>query len=83
MGRKHMDCVHNKRLNCEVCGKLESNKRELNRHYCTNHPLYAVEHNIPIEEAQCPLCDRLFRRRDQMLRHYRSCLAAATMDNSI
>lgn len=54
---------------CLICQKGHQWRRELNRHYRTNHPGEADKMGISMARPVCRYCGKDFARRDHLTRH--------------
>jgi hypothetical protein len=54
---------------CLICQKGHQWRRELNRHYRTNHPVEAEKMGISMARPVCRYCGKDFARRDHLKRH--------------
>ncbi|KAH8760949.1 hypothetical protein F5882DRAFT_523089 [Hyaloscypha sp. PMI_1271] len=62
---------HTKPLSCEICHERKAQRKDLDRHYRTEHPSYAQSHNIPEISKKCEDCG-LKARSDNLKRHQRN-----------
>ncbi|KAK3997839.1 hypothetical protein QBC44DRAFT_46142 [Cladorrhinum sp. PSN332] len=73
--RKHQN-NHTRPRACDICPESDDPRRpsrfaerkDLHRHYWTNHPDYARGNNIPNDRMECPFCTYK-SRSDNVLRH--------------
>ncbi|CVK97054.1 uncharacterized protein FMAN_11289 [Fusarium mangiferae] len=54
---------------CHICGKGHQWRRDLERHYWSNHPDEAVKMGLSRSEPKCRHCGEYFARRDHLKRH--------------
>ncbi|CVL09569.1 uncharacterized protein FPRN_11304 [Fusarium proliferatum] len=54
---------------CHICGKGHQWRRDLERHYWSNHPDEAVKMGLSRSEPKCRHCGKYFARRDHLKRH--------------
>jgi hypothetical protein len=54
---------------CLICQKGHQFRRELNRHYRTNHPVEADKMGISMARPVCRYCGKDFARGDHLTRH--------------
>lgn len=54
---------------CHICEKGHQWKRDLDRHYITNHPEEAEKRGLHIFRPRCKHCGRTFARGDHLTRH--------------
>ncbi|KAM5380898.1 hypothetical protein ACJZ2D_003207 [Fusarium nematophilum] len=70
--RKHNWSVHNRRFECEAneyCVYMGADKREMERHYWSNHREYARENNVKDVSGSCEACGKTYGRKDRVGRH--------------
>ncbi|KAH8664343.1 hypothetical protein BX600DRAFT_540831 [Xylariales sp. PMI_506] len=65
-------------VHCEAdmsCITAPKAKKDMNRHYWTTHPKWALDHKIPPMGTVCEKCDTSLRRKDYLSRHQKVCKA--------
>ncbi|PMD37863.1 hypothetical protein L207DRAFT_598313 [Hyaloscypha variabilis F] len=62
--------IHDKPLHCEVCHEFgAAEKKDLDRHLWSNHPVYAESNNIRRDSGGECDCGRKYGRSDHLVRH--------------
>jgi hypothetical protein len=61
----------NKPEKCHICQKGHQWRRDLERHYCTQHPDEAAKMGLSMSRPVCRHCGQDFARRDHLTRHLR------------